>query len=124
MSSSQTSKSASSSTKSGQTRAVAEKPSSLSAKTNASGTAPACPPMKSGTSDTKDHDYTNAGVFIAVTLNTFEKLQQVVYPILTAIAHDEANADNESVMAWFEGLHHVTHKLDEDTSFRTITKIF
>jgi len=124
MSSSQKSKSASASTKSGQTRAAAEKLSSSSTKTNVSGTAPARPPEKPGTSDTKDHDYINAGTFIAVTLNTFDKFQQVIYPILTAIAHDEANADNESVLAWFEGLHHATHKLDEDTSFRTITKIF
>ena len=109
-----------------------EKAPSSSSKTYALAAAQVRTHVATGTSSTKTNDATlkfdtvdiNDGSFIVVNSNTFEKFQSAIFPIITTIAQDETNYEHTAVLAWNEGLHHPSHRLDGDTSLRTIMKIF
>ncbi len=109
-----------------------EKAPSSSSKTYALAAAQVRTHVATGTSSTKTNDATlkfdtvdiNDGSFIVVNSNTFEKFQSAIFPIITTIAQDETNYEHTAVLAWNEGLHHPSYRLDGDTSLRTIMKIF
>jgi len=128
MSSSKKKKHGSSSSSNSSSRETGGKTPSSSTKPDEPANASARPQVTLGTTSTDTTSVisgaNDGAAFIAITPYTFKKFQRSIFPILTAITMDPVNVENDATMAWYEGLHHTYYKLDEETSFTTIKKIF
>ena len=73
----------------------------------------------------KTNDQTNAApAFELVTLSNFDKFQRRIFGIVHGLAHQPKYKHHQFCIDWTNAEKHQHHTFDENTSFRTIAKIF